>query len=82
VKSFWKAYGVGKASSSLKWELRYILPTLGFVETPSRRLWSHISDNWAKWEASVRAAALRVADHMGKSRKSLVQMQSQHQVVA
>lgn len=69
----WKAYTSSAASESLKWELRYIIPSVGFVEGTSVRVWRHLSDNWFRWRGAVAFLGFQEADHIAKSRSALAQ---------
>lgn len=66
-----KAYGALGGEATLKWELRYLLPKLGFNEEGSKKMWRHLSDNWPRWENTLAHLQISPADHMGKSRCAL-----------
>lgn len=78
-----KAFSCPPQVEKLKWELRYILPKAGWAETPTRKLWAHMSDNWPRWEAAVAMLGLQPhRDHLDKSRAAIMKQRSSEVRVA
>lgn len=74
VVSFkWKAYEPhgGDLAFRLRWELRWFLQDCCYEEAGSKRLWRHISDNFARWQAALESSGLPAGAHLGLSRHAL-----------
>lgn len=68
---FWKSFtSASRADDCLLWELKRVLSVAGYQETPSRKPWRHISQNWNKWDAQLVSCGLE-AGRMVPSRHAL-----------
>jgi len=79
VQADWKAFAPLKPSADvrLKWELAWVIPSLGFPEKGSQKVWRHLGDNWQRWSLDLGLANLDKKDHMGLSRHALEQKHKQ-----
>lgn len=64
------------ADGTCRWELRRLLPAVGYTETRSTHLCRHLRSEWLVWEALVRQFDMQVCACMGKSRRALASSSS------
>eukprot|EP00971_Amphidinium_carterae_P071768 1419508-Amphidinium_carterae.1 len=60
-----------RGDHSLRWQLRRIVPDLGFGATRSRNLSMQFNHHWPKWSAVLESTGMHVAQNWGASRDSL-----------
>lgn len=84
VHAAWKAHSPSSGSSeqldTLYWEMRMVAPSLGYLETSKRRLWTIISENWAKWQRCIILAGFDKLAHSGRSKHALTKQVVEVQV--
>ena len=69
----WKAFASGQVDGevTLKWEVTWLLQSVGFQETPKQKYWRIIGDNWRRWRADLLIVGIDADMHMCESRNCL-----------
>lgn len=76
VSTRWKAWSPSRpppGGAGLRWELRRVIPDLGFTETRSTHVSVYINDRWAEWCHPLDVLGMQPeSSHLGRSRRALL----------
>lgn len=71
VSEVWESWATSQ-DDGLRWELRRIVPSLGWVETKSTPLHKHIKHASEQIRVALKAVGIDEAQHIGRSRQALI----------